>query len=491
MAIHDALLLGVVLSTLASTTCARADTSEQLTPISANSISSVRIFGPPTRTYEPLMIGNEFGRERINELYSFFPELESFDSAKGIPRVGKATKNRVMLQSTTKVNGSFDRELYVLEGGTVWTCGGKYFSMKKGWAEYLAKEFARQEKDFNEQGVPKSIHVDKLNAAKLGIHVQVANFARDGYERFNYRQFNVELEPELAANFDYSYLGYFRGDEQMLGAAALAKKMDDGQLRLTFNVDPAIAKDVSFRIQIVQDPRPILYRLDLPSFIRERAVRTTAQEPLKVRLAGKWVGTDNENISWTINFEPHRVFEMVATDRARPHRKRFRIKGTYKLDSSVTPPKLHIEAMREKSGDQYRGNVIVEMIDKNSFRISNPSLFSPKAFDKRSFVMQRKDAGDEKSAPDVGVRSKKQPTQVKTPGIIKLLETADLAHIETRHDQSILIRLRDGSEYRGQYRQQEAGRYADDEHLFDIYNLVMHITRSRDDLEHFKSISAE
>jgi len=61
--------------------CAGADSIEQLSPISVNKILSVRIFGPPTRRYEPLMIGDAFGRDRINELYSFFPELESLDSA--------------------------------------------------------------------------------------------------------------------------------------------------------------------------------------------------------------------------------------------------------------------------------------------------------------------------------------------------------------------------------------------------------------------------
>jgi hypothetical protein len=485
------------LISLASTICAGEDSNEQLSPISANQILSVRIYGPPTRRYEPLIIGDAFGRDRINKLYSFFPELGSPDSAKGIPRVEnkkknsveKARTNRVVLQLRSKVNGSYDVELQVLEAGSTWICGGKCFSMKEGWAEFLATEFTRQEKDYNENGYPKPIHVDEENAETIGIRVQIGRLPSDGYSRFNHRQFHVYLKPELAADFEHSFLGYFRGDEYLLGAAANSRKMDDGQLRLTFNVNPTIAKDVGFRIQIAQKPRPILYRFDLPSFLR--VDKTSNHESPKVRLVGKWVGTADEDIRWVATFEFPGIFKMVGTHPARPRRETLRVIGTYKVDSSVRPTQLKIEALGKHSDGQYKGNVIVEMIDENRFRISNPSVFSPKAFDKRSFVMQRQDAADLKTALEVEAQSLRKPIKITTPRIIKLLETANLAHISTRHDQTILIRLHDGTEYRGKYRQPEAGQYADDEHLFDIYNLFMHIRRSRDDLKGPLSISTE
>lgn len=150
------------------------------------------------RRYEPLAIGDAFGRDRIRELYAFFPELASLDSANGIQPVEKEKMNRVVLQLRGKVKGSFDFELQVLEGGGVWTCAGKYFTMKTGWTEFLAKEFARQEKDRSEQGEPKLLHVDKDNAASSGFSVQIACEPRPSVHRFELLSF-LGNEPEDTA----------------------------------------------------------------------------------------------------------------------------------------------------------------------------------------------------------------------------------------------------------------------------------------------------
>jgi hypothetical protein len=170
--------------------------AEQLAPVSVNRVTSVRVSGPPMRRYEPLAIGDAFGRDRIRELFAFFPELASLDSAKGIRPVAKAKMNRVVLQLLSKLNGSFDFELHVLEGGGVWTCGGKYFSMKTGWTDFLAKEFTGQEKD---RGAPKILHVDKDNAASSGFSVKIASEPRPIVHRFELLSF-LGNEPEDTAD---------------------------------------------------------------------------------------------------------------------------------------------------------------------------------------------------------------------------------------------------------------------------------------------------
>lgn len=256
----------LVISCDAPTVCLGAEPSEQLTPIPAKRIVIVRVYGPPTRKYEPLMIGEAFGRDRINEIFSFFPELRSLDSAKGIQPVSAAKKNRVVLQSRRNLkDGSYDIdvELYVLEGDSIWTYGGRYFPMKAGWTDFLAKEFARQEKDRESGGVPKLLHVDKHNAEAIGFRVEIGNGLND-----EYKQFNVYLKPELAAKFDHTYLAYFREGEFLLGTTAHSRKMDDGQLRSAFNINPKLAADVRFSIRIASKPRPLVYRFELQSFLR-------------------------------------------------------------------------------------------------------------------------------------------------------------------------------------------------------------------------------
>ncbi|MBT3193772.1 MAG: hypothetical protein HN341_14590 [Verrucomicrobia bacterium] len=75
------------------------------------------------------------------------------------------------------------------------------------------------------------------------------------------------------------------------------------------------------------------------------------------------------------------------------------------------------------------------------------------------------------------------PQEMGTPGIVRILEEADIALIWTTHDQRIDITVRDGRVYWGVYRQAEAGKYAKNPHLFDVYNLVEHILAARPEKE--------
>jgi len=72
-----------------------------------------------------------------------------------------------------------------------------------------------------------------------------------------------------------------------------------------------------------------------------------------------------------------------------------------------------------------------------------------------------------------------EPSVVKTPEIIRLLEEESITFIGTTHSQSIHIQLKDGSRYKGSYLQNEAGKYSTDPHLSDILNLVIHIKKQR------------
>ncbi len=79
---------------------------------------------------------------------------------------------------------------------------------------------------------------------------------------------------------------------------------------------------------------------------------------------------------------------------------------------------------------------------------------------------------------------KHKPTKIETPEFIRLLETGDLIYIETRHSQTIIIRLVDGREFEGVYRQPKSGPYSDVEKFFDIANLAGHIVDTRTNLKH-------
>lgn len=85
----------------------------------------------------------------------------------------------------------------------------------------------------------------------------------------------------------------------------------------------------------------------------------------------------------------------------------------------------------------------------------------------------RSTSGPPAKAPAAG------KTDVTTPELVRLLETADIVRTETTHSQTIRIFLNDGSSVSGHYVPAEAGRYAKDPKLSDILNLVLHIRGAR------------
>jgi len=72
-----------------------------------------------------------------------------------------------------------------------------------------------------------------------------------------------------------------------------------------------------------------------------------------------------------------------------------------------------------------------------------------------------------------------EPSVVKTPEIIRILEEEAVVFVATTHSQTIHIRLKDGSQYQGTYVSAESGKYSKDPNLSDILNLVMHIKKHR------------
>ena len=74
-------------------------------------------------------------------------------------------------------------------------------------------------------------------------------------------------------------------------------------------------------------------------------------------------------------------------------------------------------------------------------------------------------------------------TEVDSREVIRLLGTGNLRGITTTHSQIIEILLRDGRVYWGRHKWQESGRYAENPHLHDIYNLVRHILANRPESE--------
>ena len=94
------------------------------------------------------------------------------------------------------------------------------------------------------------------------------------------------------------------------------------------------------------------------------------------------------------------------------------------------------------------------------------------------------DAGYEVLANEVARHLKralaqKGPSTIETPEIVRILEKEQIESIGTSHSQRIYIRLEDGRAYQGTYVHAQAGKYAEEENLFDILNLVIHIKKKR------------
>ena len=73
----------------------------------------------------------------------------------------------------------------------------------------------------------------------------------------------------------------------------------------------------------------------------------------------------------------------------------------------------------------------------------------------------------------------KESSIIETAEIIRILEKEQVKAIKTTHAQTIYIQLTDGREYKGTYVYEESGKYANDPHLYDILNLVLHIQKKR------------
>lgn len=67
----------------------------------------------------------------------------------------------------------------------------------------------------------------------------------------------------------------------------------------------------------------------------------------------------------------------------------------------------------------------------------------------------------------------------ETHEIIRILEEEDIDSISTSHSQDIYITFKDGHHFKGTYVYQHAGKYSEDDDLFDILNLVVHIQKQR------------
>ncbi|MDB2497330.1 hypothetical protein N9X25_09310, partial [Verrucomicrobiales bacterium] len=129
-----------------------AEDSESPARVPIRFIESAWIFGAPMRKYDPLRLGGDFRREQIRELRTFFPELASLDTAKGIDPVDLPISNRVQLLLRSKVHDSYRFDINVFEGASVWSCDNKFFRLQKGWPEFVARNFATQEENAEKGG---------------------------------------------------------------------------------------------------------------------------------------------------------------------------------------------------------------------------------------------------------------------------------------------------------------------------------------------------
>ncbi len=84
-----------------------------------------------------------------------------------------------------------------------------------------------------------------------------------------------------------------------------------------------------------------------------------------------------------------------------------------------------------------------------------------------------------RSSDGPGDAEQKGPAVIETPEIIRILENDRIRSVSTTHSQAIYIQLQDGRKYRGVYVHAQAGKHSDDDQLYDILNLVLHIKKSR------------
>ncbi len=81
--------------------------------------------------------------------------------------------------------------------------------------------------------------------------------------------------------------------------------------------------------------------------------------------------------------------------------------------------------------------------------------------------------------PVVAVPVGSEAKQIKTAEIVRLLETAEIESVSTKHSQVVYIKLKDGTTYKGTYVYEQAGKYAKIKECSDILNLVVHIQKAR------------
>jgi len=112
------------------------------------------------------------------------------------------------------------------------------------------------------------------------------------------------------------------------------------------------------------------------------------------KLVGTWVVPADEDNRSALTFNADGTFELVATDPEAPQRVIGQASGTYKVDFTVSPAHLDLDARIRKPKHEEpvkrTFEMIIQMIDTNRFRISSVGLPErPKAFGKQSHVMQR------------------------------------------------------------------------------------------------------
>jgi hypothetical protein len=127
------------------------------------------------------------------------------------------------------------------------------------------------------------------------------------------------------------------------------------------------------------------------------------------KLIGKWGVTSDEDNRFVFTFAADGTFEILATDPETPHRVKAEVSGTYKVDFSVSPAHLDLDAtIRKRKSEKpakHTFEMIVQIIDSNKIRISDMGLAKrPDTFGKQSQVMQRQttpapDAHDDAQPP--------------------------------------------------------------------------------------------
>jgi hypothetical protein len=125
--------------------------------------------------------------------------------------------------------------------------------------------------------------------------------------------------------------------------------------------------------------------------------------PPKKPLVGRWAGTGDQDNRVVVTFNSDGTYELLMVDHETPKWVKARATGRYKTDFSVSPAHLDLDMRVEEPKPEepmtHKFEMIFEIIDENSFRMSDLTVTRPERFGNRPLVMRRQGGAGKETEP--------------------------------------------------------------------------------------------